>query len=569
MTTEDNELERGSNGVSSYSLHSWMTDLYSPYLHKLRLNDMSIPGAHNCGVDNEIAQNTSYHSCQDRPIRHQLDNGVRALDLRFRWYNGSPGGLGDKFRAYHGEPGRSLSYIMTAVVQFLQARPGEIVILDVHYMDSMGNFAVPYAAFHGYMLQNYGAYLLPRAASYLKLSEIRSQYPGPRIVLATPKDVWMEKNEIVRDHTYFWDQIRHSWGNAAEHADLRAFIEREVIGNPPFSDYLWSTSATVFNYIHGPKDIIGHLRSWYVKGGTWQTVSNIINFDWCTRDNGVMIRNCIESNDKPGSLAYKITSPKNGEVVYAQKLKVQGIGKPGTTLHLWRSGVGGGYGYGLLTNSIFDIETSIPEGPFTATFRLQDGERLSKFVPDVEFTYWASLPIPTILTPANGAPVNTNKPMISGKNGAPGATVRFYQRGSINPLYGTALVESDGNWSATPSIPLPNGYFQFSCDQTLNGMASDYAQSAFTVMAGTTPRNFRVTGNGNRSVSFAWEAPEQAALGYQFKIAGVGAEVNVAGTTHTAYNLIPGLPVRCAVRSRLTAGGQMSDWVDLWVTPKA
>lgn len=478
MTIEDNPANQNPNVNNSYSLHRWMTDLHSvTNLHQMRISEFSCPCAHNCGMDLAITESDSYHACQDGPIRDQLNHGIRALDIRIRWFNGRPGGLADKFSTVHGDgQGRSFGYVMAAVVQFLQANPGEIVLLDFHEISVQGNYTIPYKDLYNYMLDNYKEYLLPASAEFLTISEIKNQYPGPRMVAAMPSQVW-EHGGPVRDRTYFWDKIKHEWigKSLVSVTELKEYIGA-VMDNPPFNDYPWSLSATAYTLTQGPKVIIEDLKSWFGKGNNWQIRSNIINFDWCTRMGAVMIRQCIESNRKSPAPLYQIVSPRNEEVVYARQLRVQGYGVAGATLTLAQSRVGGHYGGGLLPSSIYNVVSSVPPGGnFSLTSNLTRGGRVSRWSPNVSFSYFNTLPAPIISTPANGTFVTSRTPQISGYSGVPGAKVRLFQSGSGAIVHGELLVGHDGYFAGPPTIEFQLGWFPLTCDQYFDDLSSGYA----------------------------------------------------------------------------------------------
>jgi hypothetical protein len=85
------------------------------------------------------------------------------------------------------------------------------------------------------------------------------------------------------------------------------------------------------------------------------------------------------------------------------------------------------------------------------------------------------LPAPLIATPTNGATVGA-KPVIGGRNGAPGAVVHVTEAGSGVVTYATATVANDGSWQTTLTVPLPTGRsFKFISIQTLAGHHSAWS----------------------------------------------------------------------------------------------
>lgn len=467
--------DSGSEATSTFNLNNWMTDIH-PEVKGLCLSQLSLPGAHNAGMDKEITQNDSYHACQDDPIYRLLENGIRVLDIRLMWYAGNAGGLGDKFIAYHGETGRNLGYVLNEVVRFIEAHPGEIVILDIHDMQSWGSAPVPYKEFHETLVSRYQKYMLPFSASYRTLGEIREQHPGPRMVVAVPARVCFTPNEPDRDSTYFWTQIEHRWigKDLVSANDLSNYIA-EVINDPPFAERLWSTSATAFSLAGGPLDIISYLKVWYPATGVWQSRSSIINFDWCTRSNADMVRQCIESNKiKTPRPLLKITSPVSGEVVGGQYVMVRGSGQPGAVVELYQSGVGNvPLGTGLVDASThtWEVRGNISVGAFSVTCIQKYNGKQSRWAEDVPFTF---IPAPIIITPKDGEVTQTVRPrMLGGGITVPkGVTVRLYVG---NEIYGTATSDTY-SWELVPTRDLPLGNISLTCDRVINGQASDRSQ---------------------------------------------------------------------------------------------
>jgi hypothetical protein len=476
MSREEITQEASSDTDNSYSLNSWMADLH-PYIKHLAMGDLSLPGAHNAGADKDVMHNDNYHACQDKDVRHQLDNGVRVLDLRLMWFNGNPGGFAEKMTAYHGASGRTLGQVKTAIKQFQQVNPGEIVIVDVHKMNAWGNFSVPYKSFYDYVLSEFRTHLLPFSASRLTLDQIKLQYPGPRIIFATPKEVW-EVGAPLRDRTYFWNEIEHNWigKDLVSVAEVKQYIE-STLNYTNFRNLMVSTSATAYNIAEGAVDFIGDLKRWYPAGGDWQQKSNIINFDWCTRSNEGMIRQCIESNSLKQSYHLSIATPRQGDVFRPGNVLVTGRGVPGATVKLMRGGYGGNYGEGQV-DAVGEWKITanfIEEGlfPLTCTQRLNGEE--SDYANDVDFSIIST---PVISWPDNNSEIITLRPTVSGSNATPGATVRFYQAGSGAVLYGTAAVGGNGNWSGTFTVDVPQSPFELTCDQVIGGITSNYSLTA-------------------------------------------------------------------------------------------
>ena len=280
----------------AYQTNTWMSDLH-PYIKNLRLTDLSLPGSHNAGMDMQIEPNDSYNFNQDYRIRTQLDNGIRVLDLRLRYFAGNGGGYWNKMSAFHSvKNGRSLDEIKSDVDHFLIGNPNEIVVLAIHKMEAWGNFQIPWEEYYKLFSGHYASRLLPRSAVNLTLEQIRKQYPGPRVILAAPSELW-----AGRDNTNFWDELPHMWAGSGfvDRDRLKTHITN-VMSNPPDRNSLWSMSATVYS-LGGPADINRELCEWYPTDGDWQRKSSVINFDWVTRRSNQLIHQCIVTNKLRGA----------------------------------------------------------------------------------------------------------------------------------------------------------------------------------------------------------------------------------------------------------------------------
>ncbi|WCM51019.1 hypothetical protein OH720_29470 [Pseudomonas sp. WJP1] len=469
--------------ASSFSLNNWMTDIHS-YVKDFRLCQLSLPGAHNAGVDKDIAQNDSYDACQDHAIYHQLENGVRVLDIRIKWYSGVAGGFFDKFISIHEGMGRNLGYILNEVVRFLEGHSGEIVILDFHDIQSGSNAPAPYKELHEALVSGYQKYMLPVSASSLTIAQIKEQHPGPRMVIAVPSYVWRTP-EPIRDRSLFWQQVEHRWiGQSMVNTDeLKGYIAG-VISDPPPAEELWSTSATAFSLIGGPLDIISYLKSWYPANGDWQAKSNIINFDWCARSNADLVCQCIESNKiKTPRAVLEITSPVNGDFVDDEYVVVRGTGKAGAIVDLYESG-SGYYSYGNgqvnVATHTWEIRTRfIPRGAFNLTCIQRFDGKESRWANTVSFTHGLR-PAPVLYRPDAGAVTQSVRPLIKGGDAQVGATVRLYVGDEI---YGTAIADSQGNWDLVLIRDLPLGPRSLTFDQVVNGQVSARSQATFITVS--------------------------------------------------------------------------------------
>ncbi|WP_419708234.1 hypothetical protein [Pseudomonas sp. NFX224] len=477
----DIEAEVVELGVMpTYSLNSWMKDLH-PLIKSLKLGKLSLAGAHNAGMDKKASYSNSYITCQDDSFHYQLNSGVRALDIRLRWFHGY--GADNVNRGlicdHDLTSGRTFANLLNDVDRFHEANPGEIIILAFHQIEpNSSNNPVPYAAIHAHFMRHYTGKMLPRSAVALTLEQIKVQYPGPRFIVAVPSEVCGDS----RDNTYFWNKIQHKWAGSGLVSSERLFsFIGGVMMAPPVSDVPWSLSATTYGIL-GPGDIVDQLRNRFPAGGDWQRKSSIINFDWCARSGAAMIRQCIESNVfKTNLLA--ITSPLAGATYFNGASSVKGAGMPGATITLYDTGAGWYDAGRVSAEGVWEARLDlhpVSNHPLKARQKFNGVE--SDWSEAVIFNVVSHIPVPKVLMPVHGLEVRDVRPLIFGDNGVPGATVRFYEAGSGVVLYGTAVVGLDGKWGSETTVALPAGQFSLTCDQFGSGWQSDYSVvTKFTV----------------------------------------------------------------------------------------
>lgn len=270
--------------ASATQLNSWMEDNCDA-IKKLKLYEMSLPGAHNCGMDQKAEMHDMWRTCQSDSFRYQMDNGIRVFDIRIKYYSGLRTGHGEKYRHRHDlDSGRTLHDTVVAIKEFLGKNPGEFLILDLHELDSTPG-GIPYKELADYLHGELNEKLLPADASSLTVEQIKKTYPGKTVVIAATSELAV--------NNWVWPKIMHQWiGQSIVRADeLGRYIE-SVMKAPPTGE-LWSMSATGYGEI-GPTFLENEIDSWYKASGPYQMKSNIINIDWFDRTQ--LVKNCIKTN---------------------------------------------------------------------------------------------------------------------------------------------------------------------------------------------------------------------------------------------------------------------------------
>ncbi len=121
--------------ITAYDAENWMSALPG----NLRLSQISIPGTHDTGATMDD-MGSGWWQCQDKTIAEQLALGVRYLDIRCRREN-------NQFAIYHGiiSQGHTFDDVLSQVIAFLTAHPGEAVIMCVKEEgDAAANTPTPF-----------------------------------------------------------------------------------------------------------------------------------------------------------------------------------------------------------------------------------------------------------------------------------------------------------------------------------------------------------------------------------------------------------------------------------------
>lgn len=574
MSNDDDNLVSECEETNAYNLNSWMADLHSSIKH-LIVSDLSLPGAHNSGMDKEGNPNAFYDTCQDKSFRDQLNNGVRVLDIRLRWHSG----FGNEninqglIFAHAGTSIRTFANMLNDLDRFQEANPGEIVILDFHHFEAQrADKPVPYALIYAHFMRHYTWKMLPGKAMTLTLEEIRAQYPGPRIIVAAPRLLWTDGTGDgipARDRTYFWDKLTHNWVGDGEVtvAELKKYIavtlkEREELVHI-FSP--WSMSATAYNIMAGPVNMVETLAGWYPVRGEWQRKSNIINFDWCSRSNAIMIKNCIESNILKESMMLPrpvVALPFNESSCVGSRPVIVGTSEVrGATVVFEDAGSFFNYGTAEVR------EDGVWFGQFykdimTSSFRLicyqvLNGKRSAYSPVRTLYVNESGLSMPRDIT-VNAGP---NSARISWSSLE--ARCDWFQEGQGAPRSTTE------NFANVEQLK-PGQTYTFNVWAVKGLETSETATITYTMAEEqySVPRDFRVVANANKSVTVAWNAPLDGAdqvTGYWLVIPGRPDQVLLTDLHYTMISNVVGWPLVFALRARFSGGG-LSDYVRLVVT---
>ncbi|WP_139320435.1 Ig-like domain-containing protein [Saccharomonospora sp. CUA-673] len=162
-----------------------------------------------------------------------------------------------------------------------------------------------------------------------------------------------------------------------------------------------------------------------------------------------------------------ITSPSDGDQVNNPTPEISGTGEPGATVEVIIDGESVGTApVDENGNWTFTPSEPLPDGDHTIEVIQTDPAGNPSDPTTIDITVDTEAPDPPVITsPSDGDQVNNPTPEISG-TGEPGATVEVIIDGES---VGTGPIDEDGNWTFTPSDPLPDG------DHTIEVIQTDPA----------------------------------------------------------------------------------------------
>lgn len=257
----------------------------------LALHDMILPGARNAGADKKAPHASSNSTCQDVSPYEQMHAGIRAFDLRLKFYAGYGAGDPRRFQIVHGvSTGRTFKGdILDALVRFRADNGGrgryELFVLDIHSRDNFN------------------------AAGQLELIALIKEWSGsatlvPRYLQGFSAAQWMAsgKTTVVamgdQQDARFWPRVnQRSIGySVTSSAELDAFADgvvREVKPEFEFRALQYHQHAKVTIVADDISDrVMRRSASDHVQSPIQGLY--ILNTDWSLRQR--MVDNCIHGN---------------------------------------------------------------------------------------------------------------------------------------------------------------------------------------------------------------------------------------------------------------------------------
>ncbi|MEB2870825.1 hypothetical protein [Pseudomonas rhizosphaerae] len=256
----------------------------------LPIEEMILPGSHNAGCDKKAPHTASNETCQDVPIYEQLHAGIRAFDLRVRFYSGYGAGDARRFQLVHSvSSGRTFKGdVLNAITRFRADNGGrgsqEVVVLDIHERKDFTD-----AAQREFMelIKGWGR-------TELVPYHLRG-FVMPQLMALGKKTVVAMSDAVGPD---FWPKVEQQWiGYSVTDSDeLERFANRVVMEQKP----LYKLRALQYHkhakVSYVPDDISDRVMSRSAFSDPENKLRGIyiLNTDWALRHR--MVDNCIAGN---------------------------------------------------------------------------------------------------------------------------------------------------------------------------------------------------------------------------------------------------------------------------------
>ncbi|MGE8389651.1 MAG: hypothetical protein ACN6O4_16645 [Pseudomonas sp.] len=297
----------------------WMADYRVTYA--LPVGEMILPGTHHSGFDKEAPRTPSSETCQDVSIYKQLQQGVRALDLRVRYYAGNPPDR--RFAIFHkSTSGRHVKADVLGMLKRYRNENNahdEIVVLDFHELKDF----------------------TPDA--HRELADLIKRELGETIVPYSLKDAAHHQlllnnrvnviayNNSARD-PLFWPGVDQRWigDNTPGKSKMAAFI-REVGKESKAFGQLRSVQAAFYSLpMFVPKDLSEDVMDWFAAKADGGPIAGhyIINTDWSLRQrlvDNVIYANMIRRNVR-GAHVIESAPDTHGPIVQTNSYGIYRVG---------------------------------------------------------------------------------------------------------------------------------------------------------------------------------------------------------------------------------------------------
>jgi hypothetical protein len=266
----------------------WMNN--TPGIYKLRIDELILPGTHDSGADREAPKMMMPNEItQDVPIRDQINQGFRVLDLRVELFSSQPVGHPRRFQLYHfTSSGRTVAGDVLGVLNEFYAvsgRENEVIILNFHQFKDFTDES--HQELHALIDEMIGHRLIPYSQRHLTLLELRQYYPGRNVVISYNR----------RAGDGYWPGVEQQWTgkNYISTSELKIFMD-EASSRPKSQYTLRSIQCAKYTGLFVPDDFSDKVNLWFESrdGDSYIQGFHIINTDWSTRSNIVL--NCMHAN---------------------------------------------------------------------------------------------------------------------------------------------------------------------------------------------------------------------------------------------------------------------------------
>ena len=280
----------------------WMSK--TPEIKNLCIGQLILPGTHDSGSDKEASSVVNFiQATQDVSPLSQMNQGIRALDLRVSFHSEYSPEEGKRFQLFHLFPtGRTVSRdIISAALEFFQwpQTQQEIIVLDFHQFKDFTSDA--HEELQSLLLKRLSDRIIPISLSTLTVGELWEKHPGKNIVIAYNDN---------RRNLPCWFGVEQRWigRNLPTTAELKDYMDGTINSRKYLYDLVSIQCAKYVLPLHAADDFTDKIDLWFKSEDENSYIQNfhIINTDWTTRSQ--LVEHCRHANKIRAAIIQKQTT---------------------------------------------------------------------------------------------------------------------------------------------------------------------------------------------------------------------------------------------------------------------
>ncbi len=272
------------------SVQHWAADWmrrYLPAIGGLKLTELTLPGTHDAGSFRADGVSQPWVQTQYLSFEEQLQQGVRALDLRLM----NTGNRTDPIQFCHGSvlTNLTLDQGLAQIAGFLAEHTSELVVLDIHRLEE--NWPLETVQLLARRIQEtFGSKIAPREDRTATLNELLGR--GYQIVIGIGNytEAGLDRTALawLTDTTVFWiDAVQQHWvgASATTWGNVSGYMTAQLARVYDPKDHLWALMCQYNDIpeLGTPANLPREISNFFA--GMHGLQANIVHADWWNRLN--------------------------------------------------------------------------------------------------------------------------------------------------------------------------------------------------------------------------------------------------------------------------------------------